>query len=119
MPKHIFQLHFLYTYDKMYQTDLAVAWSKQVPQDIPDDPHNVYRTGRTIPFTKSRLRKQQYMLMPSYNQVPIEHKRNESDMEQIRKILMGLAKDKQINRESAQHLNERGASLQALRGKTV
>ena len=82
--------YFEYTLSKMsHATDLSLAWSKQVPQDVPRNP-NLVNGGVRIAY---RERFGSAVLRNNVqHQKPIQQKRDQDDMEQLRQLLSGLMK---------------------------
>ena len=90
-----------------HSTDLSQAWSKQVPQDIPWNPNLVsggvriaYRSRFGSAFAQNSIT----------HQKPIQQKRDQDDMEQLRNLLSGLMKRPDSKLPNA----ERDAHMKAL-----
>ena len=70
-------------------TDLSRAWSKQIPQDTPTNP-NITNGGVKIAYRShfgSGIIRNEIA-----HQRPIQQKRDQDDMEQLRQLLSGLVK---------------------------
>jgi len=93
-------------------TDLSRAWSVQVPQDIPRNP-NIVNGGVRIAY---RERFGSAVIRNSIShQQPIQQKRDQDDMEMLRKILSGIVKRPQAMLPNAEHQAQSAAM--AMRGR--
>ena len=83
-----------------HATDLSLAWSKQVPQDIPRNP-NIVNGGVRIAY---RERFGSAVIRNNIeHQKPIQQKRDKDDIEQLRQLLSGLMKRPESQLPNAGH----------------
>ena len=84
----------------MSLTDQSQAWSKQVPQDVPSNPHLV--AGGVLIAYRSRFGSA-VIINEISHQRPIQQKRDKDDMELLRQILAGLVKRPPSMLPNAEH----------------
>ena len=83
-----------------HATDLSQAWSSQVPQDIPFNP-NIVNGGVRIAY-RSRFGSS-VIRNNITHQKPIQQKRDQDDMQLLRKLLAGLVKRPDSKLPNAAH----------------
>ena len=86
-----------------HRTDLSQAFSVQVPFDIAPNPNVV--AGRVFLATRTKFGSG-VIVRPVAHQQPIKQKRDETDMEQLRKMLGGLMQRPQAKMPNQEHADQ-------------